>query len=208
MQRTFLRQLLTPCLVLALCGLFSSGCSFFEEIPLGDEEETQSTTSSDTQTDAGNGCVRADDRCDSQDVVRWCEGVPPQLQSLSCDQSCTEQGQVNAACVLTNAGLYGCWCVSPSPYDLSSCTTLETCLGKCGGETFSDCGNRCFARADASTTRLYGALLNCAQTDCRETCVNTPAACATCIEAALSGQRSNCTTQRALCDQDRTPEEM
>jgi hypothetical protein len=189
------------CLALSL-GL---GCDFFKELESADSAETGGETEGDTDVAAMEGeCepVR-DDRCLNQDIVQHCD---PDLLEASAEDCGIQCGSyVNFSCVSTASGP-GCWCVDVGAQKVYSCTELESCLEGCVFAPDSTCSNRCFSRTTESTIRMYGALINCAYSQCHDMCIDNPQLCTTCIDSGIREGAGECGLQRSVCDQDRNDE--
>lgn len=195
-------------LATALAGPWGAGCDFFKEL-----ESAPGATASGTDTDTGGastgdtsvGCeVELDDRCVDQDTVASCGPADGVLTEVDCPAVCGEL--VSFSCVATASGQHACWCVEPGDNKLLSCTELESCLGDCDVESLA-CADQCFARTDATTIRLYGALVHCAEAACEDACREDPASCPACVDAARTAGEGGCSLPRAVCDDDRNPDE-
>lgn len=198
-----------PTLVLGLLCLGGAGCDFFRELEsepgaTGTDTGTVGTSTGDTDDD-GLCEVLNDDRCLDQDAVASCEPADGTLTDIDCPALCGSF--VNFSCVVTGSGQHACWCVEPGPNKVLTCTGLESCLGSCDLSQSFVCADKCFARTDAATIRLFGALLHCAESSCEDTCRDAPASCQACVDAARMAGESGCSLPRAVCDDDRDPEE-
>lgn len=188
-----------------------AGCDFFQEL------ESEPTAGTDTDTGTGTGgsdtgdpddgsCDLArDDRCLDQDTVDSCDPQTGELTELDCPALCG--ANTNFSCVSTSTGQHACWCVEPGAVKTLSCTELEGCLEDCEGAPDLGCADRCFGRTDALTIRIFGALLHCAETTCEQTCTDAPGSCAQCVSAARLAGEGGCSLPRAICDDDRNPDE-
>lgn len=190
-------------------ALALSGCgNFFEELPLGDgSTETESSTTSGaatgTATGTGLDCNQALSDCASQDRLMACEGEPRVPRGQDCAQTC---GAVTAVTCYAAADLssHGCWCEQTGPVNQFGCAGVSQCVARCGGpELNSTCVHACFARNNAVAARLYGALVFCAQNDCKSLCKNNPAQCASCMQKTMTGALGGCAALSAACSQDR-----
>jgi hypothetical protein len=198
-------------LLLVTGSITGAGCDFFREL-----ESAPGTTASGTDTDTGSTStgdtddglceIASDDRCLDQDTVASCGPADGILTEVDCATACG--GFVNFSCVATGSGLHACWCVEPGAQQVLTCVELESCLGACdpSGESFA-CADQCFGRADASTIRIFGALVHCAEVACEDTCRQHPAGCQACLEGARTAGESGCSLPRAVCDDDRIPDE-
>jgi hypothetical protein len=193
-------------LVLGIClaSVALGGCEFFEELQSEPEDEPPASDESTSETaDEGEPCeIASDDECVDQDTLASCSPSDAILRIVSCPQTCG--GNTNFSCVGTPTGQHACWCVVPGYQKVLSCTELETCLLGCGEDGV--CLDQCFARTDAATIRLYGALLWCAETSCAATCSDAPHTCPECVLATLASGAGGCTLERAVCDDDRNDE--
>ncbi len=187
------------------CGSVLVGCNgFFQE--LDSVEDAGGSDSGDTGetdtggTDDGGPCDWQDDQCMTQDLLASCSGATGEVTEYNCALECG--GLVNFTCLDAGGGVHGCFCVEPGPTNVYGCSQLEACLASCGAAAFDACGTECFSRATASTVRLYGALVHCAEKDCRETCLDSPGSCASCVQATKSGLYGGCQVERTVCDQD------
>ncbi len=196
-------------LLIGAGALGSAGCDFFKEL-----ESTSEAMATDTSTDTGTGsgsgteaiaCTLADDdRCLDQDTVQSCSPDDGVLSEIDCGVLCGSF--TNFSCVLTGSGQHACWCAEPSANKVLTCTDLEACLSTCTVESL-ECADQCFGRTDAATIRIYGALVHCAESTCESTCAQTPASCEPCVTAARTQGSGGCSLPRAVCDNDRNPEE-
>ena len=55
----------------------------------------------------------------------------------------------------------------------------------------------------ATTARLYGALVLCAEAACEDECLEVPEGCGECISLARAGLYGDCGVERSVCDADR-----
>ncbi len=194
------------------CGPWATGCDFFQEL---ESVPGATTTETDTDTDTegtasestqGAACeVLNDDRCLDQDTVASCSPADGTMSEVDCVALCGSY--VNFSCVLTGSGQHACWCVEPGDYKVLSCAELEDCMEGCDLSGSLECADTCFSRTDALTVRVYGALVHCAEATCMETCAQTPEQCLGCIEAARTEGSGGCSLPRAVCDDDRNPDE-
>ncbi len=205
--------------ILALGGLSTSGCTFFQELesaPGAVDTDTESSTESDTEsgtteastgnTDTGGPCeLPVDDRCLDQDTVASCNPGDGLVSEVDCVATCGSL--TNFSCVATASGQHACWCVEPGSQKTLSCAQLEDCIGGCDLTQSLECADRCFSRTDALTARIYGALVHCAQATCQPACQQTSNDCLACIDAARIEGSGGCSLPRAICDDDRNPDE-
>lgn len=198
-----LRNWLVP---LVLC---TAGCDFFDELKSAptDTEATSGSSGGDTSGTEGDGpCeIEFDDLCLDQDTVSSCSPTEGTVSELDCPTLCG--ANTNFSCVATATGQHACWCVVPGGNKNLSCTELESCLAECNVEVDPGCTDRCFGRTDPSTIRLFGALVHCAEATCADTCRDEPAACNACLTSARVGGGGGCSLPRAVCDDDRLPDE-
>lgn len=192
-------------------GLSACG-KFFEEMPLGEGNEsgTASGTESTAGTAASTGteergldCKTAISDCPSQDVLEVCQGEPRVAQRQNCSQLCGAMTPVTcyASGDLAN---HGCWCEATGKVNQFGCAGISHCVARCGGpELGSSCVRGCFTRNNAVAARLYGTLVFCAQNDCKELCRNNPAQCKSCIQQTMAGKMGACAALSASCAQDR-----
>ncbi len=197
--------------LLGVLGLGSAGCDFFKEL-----ESVPETTATDTQTDSESGgadteateaapCTLADDdRCLNQDTVQSCTLTDGIVREIDCPALCGEF--TNFSCVATGSGQHACWCVEPGSIKVLTCYDLEACLAGCPLDSMA-CADQCFGRTDATTIRIYGALVHCAENSCETTCADVPEACAACVDAARIEGSGGCSLPRAVCDADRDPDQ-
>jgi hypothetical protein len=198
-------------LVLGALGLGGAGCDFFREL---ESEPGAKATDTDTDTDTGGTStgdtedglceVVRDDRCLDQDKVASC-GADGVLSEIDCPAACG--GLVNFSCVAAASGQHACWCVEPGNNKVLTCSELESCMGACDLSQSFACADQCFGRTDAATLRIYGALVHCAEASCEDSCQATPASCQACVDAARTAGESGCSLPRAVCDDDRNPDE-
>jgi hypothetical protein len=199
-----------PILALGALGLGGAGCDFFRELEsdpgasaTGTDTSAEGTSTGDT--DDGPCEVLIDDRCADQDEVVSCDPADGVLRTVDCAAACG--GLVNFTCVISASGQHACWCVEPGAHKLLTCQALEACVSECDlSESFA-CADECFARTDPATIRLFGALVHCAEAACEETCREAPEGCQACVDAARTMGESGCSLPRAVCDDDRDPDE-
>ncbi len=200
-------------MVLIALGLGGAGCDFFRELEsepgatgtgTGTDTAAGSTSSGGT-ADAGPCEIAVDDRCLDQDAVASCDPVDGILREVDCPAVCGSL--TNFSCVVTGTGQHSCWCVDPGENKQLTCTGLESCLGGCDLSQSFECADKCFGRTDATTIRLFGALVHCAETACEDACREVPSGCQACVDAARTAGESGCSLPRAVCDDDRDPEE-
>lgn len=197
LDNTLCRLLLGAALV-----TLGAGCDLFKELE-GKSGGTDGDAAGDTDgadTDAGDGlCTYVDDYCSGQDILESCSPQTGEVTSLHCASTCGQY--MNFTCLGSATGQHGCWCVQPGKQKLASCTDLESCLGECASDVES-CADRCFGRTDAATIRLYGALIHCAEADCKAFCDEAPDACASCVVNTKTGLVGGCSVERSACDAD------
>lgn len=192
----------------ALLGLAGAGCEFFRELesaPVTPASGTDTDTDGASTEDTGPCDVALDDRCLDQDTVLSCGPNDGVLGEIDCPAVCGEL--VSFSCVATASGQHACWCVQPGDAKQLSCTGLEACLGDCDLTESLECADRCFARTDPTTIRRFGALVHCAESACDDACREDPGGCPACIEAARVAGEGGCSLPRAVCDDDRDPDE-
>lgn len=181
-------------------SLAGPGCELFSE--LEDPGGTDGLGDGAGGTDDGGAddgdCTYVDDYCSSQDVLESCSPETGETATIYCPEVCGNN--LNFTCIEASGGQHGCWCVVPGKNGLDGCADLERCLADCDGT--ETCSNGCFSRASAATVRLYGALLHCAEADCKALCDDAPEACASCVVSTKSGLYGDCSVARAACDQD------
>ncbi|MCA9653893.1 MAG: hypothetical protein H6712_15590 [Myxococcales bacterium] len=196
---------------MALGAPLGAGCDFFQELksePIaGTETDTDSSGSggSDTGDPEGPCELARDDRCLDQDTVRSCDLQTGELAELDCPALCGSY--TNFSCVSASTGQHACWCVEPGPTKTLSCTELEACLEDCDSSPTLACADQCFRRTDPLTIRILGALLHCAEATCEDTCLESPSSCPACVSAARLEGEGGCSLPRAICDDDRNPDE-
>jgi len=185
------------------CSVSISSCALFEEL----EGKSGSTDGMGDTGGMGDGadddglCNYLDDYCAGQDLLESCSPEKGDVTSIHCAAACGQY--MNFTCLGSANGQHGCWCVEPGKQKLDSCRDLELCLGECQTNV-NACADRCFGRTDASTIRLYGALVHCAEADCQSLCDEAPEACASCVVNTKSGLVGGCSVERSACDADRT----
>ncbi len=184
---------------MALCAL---GCgSFFQEL---DSAESASGDTEDDPTQgvvvAGDCSFPADDRCGDQDTIEQCDPSALTFEVYDCSALCGEL--TNLSCITTGTSQHGCFCVEPGLYKQLSCTELEACLSGCQADASGSCADQCFSRTTASTVRLYGSLVYCANDECHDTCLEAPEACGPCIQQTLAEGLGLCGLARSVCDND------
>jgi hypothetical protein len=187
-------------LFLALAG--APACEFFRELESVSQDETG--TGSETGDEGDGACELADDHCEDQDRIRSCNLETGEITSVDCGLLCSPL--INFTCTPVSTGQHACWCVEPGAHPLDACTGLEACLSDCGPEVEGACGEKCFGRATATTVRLYGALIHCANEECADTCAEYPDGCAACVESARAGLYGGCGVERSVCDADEDDE--
>lgn len=204
------RPFLTLCQIFVLAA-FGGGCDFFQELesePGAGESGAEESTGADEgtgDTDDGPCTLAEDDRCLDQDTVQSCSVEDGTVSELDCGALCG--GFTNFSCVATGTGQHACWCVEPGPTKVYTCRELEDCMEGCPPAADFSCPDQCFARTDAMTIRIFGALLHCAEATCEQQCIDAPQTCNACIEAARIEGSGGCSLPRAICDDDRNPED-
>jgi hypothetical protein len=201
-----------PLRLVAACALATAvaGCDFFRELEDADSADTGGSGSDTAGSESGTGAlvdgapcqVALDDRCEDQDLLASCSPEDGILRVVDCAQTCGVY--TNFACIGTQTGQHACWCVEPGKQKVLNCGEIEVCLSEC--PDFGPCTDACFAKTTESTTRLYGALVHCAQAHCDELCRTDPASCAGCTAQARVEGSGECTLARALCDADQNDE--
>lgn len=194
----------------AFVALCASGCGkvdFFEELQSADsvEEDTEAgdtdtdgSTDGDTEGQPSGDCeFPADDRCGSQDGIEQCHPDTLTFETFDCHLLCGEF--VNLSCITTGSAQHACYCVEPGANKQLSCTELESCLSGC---TSGACEDQCFGRTTASTIRLYGSLVFCANDDCHQVCIDNPQLCGLCIQETIAEGRGMCGLPRSVCNND------
>jgi hypothetical protein len=190
-------------LALAVAGAAGPwACSFFQEL----DSKPSPETDSDGQEDGATGtesCDLEDEDCPGQDLLRTCDPERQAATTWECPTLCGNF--LNFTCT---GGIewHACWCVAPGKQKVYSCTELESCLDGCDAAGSTPCTDGCFARTTATTIRLLGSLVFCAESACRDTCRHAPAACADCRGRAGAGLSGGCEVERAVCDADRSDE--
>lgn len=197
-----------PAVVLGLCISWGAGCDFFQELesdPKAAATDTDTDGASTGDTDTGPCEPQDDDRCLDQDTVSNCGPADGVLSEIDCPAACG--GFLNFSCVATATGQHACWCVEPGDVKQLTCAALEACVGDCDLTQSLSCADQCFARTDAATIRIFGALVHCAETACEPTCRQSPETCQACLDAARGEGEGGCSLPRAVCDGDRDPDE-
>ncbi|MCX4242124.1 hypothetical protein [Paraliomyxa miuraensis] len=197
-------------MALITCCSFGPGCDFFQELesdpqPAATETGGDEAGASTGDTDGGPCEVLNDDRCLDQDRVASCGPADGVLSEVDCPAACG--GLLNFSCIATATGQHACWCVEPGTYKVLTCPELESCLGECDLSESLACADQCFARTDADTIRIFGALVHCAEAACEDSCRQTPQTCQACVDAARGEGEGGCSLPRAVCDGDRNPDE-
>lgn len=199
------RNLVLPGLISSL--LVFGGCDFFKELESVDSEaETGADGSNSDSTDesgsetGGGECGLQEDMCLSQDSLLSCNFETGELQELDCASLCVPN--INVTCMLTPSTVHACWCAAPGDIKIDSCTQLEACLNNCGPDATGECGYSCMDRTNASTIRLLGTVLSCADIACDQICKDDLNVCADCILSARAGLSGDCALERSTCDQD------
>lgn len=195
---------------LLLAAMAGAGCDFFREL-----ESAPGATASGTDTDTGGASagdtddgtceIPVDDRCLDQDTVASCGPADGVLTQVDCASACG--AYVNFSCVVTGSWQHACWCVEPGRNATLTCVELEACVSECDLTESLACADRCFALTDTSTIRTFGALVHCAQAACEDACRDDPGACQACVDGARAAGYSGCSLPRAVCDDDRNPDE-
>lgn len=189
-------------------AILLAGCGdFFEEMPLGQGSstgsESASSASASTGDSSGLDCSQALSDCASQDRLLDCQGEPRVARSQECAQTCGAMTAVTCYAA-SDLSSHGCWCEQTGKVNQFGCAGISQCVARCGGpETDSPCVRSCFTRNNAVAARLYGALVFCAQNDCKDLCKNNPAQCSSCMQRTLSGTLGGCAALSAACAQDR-----
>lgn len=200
-------KLVRPLCALAFSGIvaLTAACGFFEELKSAESAEDGGDSETDAAPPPEGACeFPIDDRCGDQDTVHRCDPATNEFEVWSCSAQCGQY--TNFSCVATGTGQHGCWCVEPGKQKVFSCSELATCLEDCVGAASSGCADQCFARTDASTVRLFGALVFCAHDSCHEICLETPELCGNCIDNAVRYGHNGCAFPRSVCDGDRNDE--
>ncbi len=199
-------------MALALCGPWAAGCDFFQEL-----ESVPGATETGTGTGTGTGdastgeteeaacALSNDDRCLDQDTVASCSLQDGTVSEVDCVAECGVF--VNFSCVTTGSGQHACWCVEPGANKVLSCSELEDCMEGCDPSSPLSCADTCFARTNALTVRIYGALVHCAEQTCQQTCIDSPFDCLACINSARIDGGGGCSLPRAICDDDRNADD-
>src|SRR5688572_2113387 len=131
----------------------TAGCSLFKELQDAEsaEDSGSGTGTSDTGSDetddaddtgsdeTSSACeLPDDDRCLDQDTLQTCDPDSGVLTEYACADLCA--GTPNFTCLIAASdGRHGCWCVTPGPQKVLSCTELEACLGDCSGAADTSC---------------------------------------------------------------------
>lgn len=195
-------------LVALLLAVSTLGCGVFEELQSEDSaegtDEGEGEAAGDDVVLPHDGCVYPDDsRCRDQDTIERCVPEIEEIEIHDCHALCG--ANTNFACLMVSEGEHGCWCVEPGPQKVFSCTELEACLADCPSSTDA-CTDQCFKRTDTSTVRMFGALVNCAHSDCQQVCLDNPPACASCVEIGIRDGAGACGLHRSVCDADKNDE--
>lgn len=193
-------------LTLFASAVLAHGCSFFEELQSAesaedgdDDDESDDEDEGASSSDASHDCAwPEDDFCIDQDRLLRCDPETHVSTLYDCGAVCGSL--VNMACVNSASG-HACFCATPGAQRQSVCTELEACLGACTNPTDRGCTERCFARSDRGTIRLYGALVHCAHAQCDATCNATPELCAACITTGMRAGTGECALARSVCDE-------
>lgn len=194
-------------MLLGPCVLVSPGCDFFQELesdPKAMATDTDPGGASTGDPDDGPCEVLNDDLCLDQDTVSSC-GPDGTLTEVDCPVACGTF--VNFSCVAMATGQHACWCVEPGSQPVLTCVELEGCVAECDLTEGLACADQCFARTDAATARIFGALVHCAETACADGCRQNPEACQACVDAARTEGEGGCSLPRAVCDGQRDPDE-
>ncbi len=182
-------------------------CSLFDELG------SKSNGGGDGGSDSGGGdeseggaiasCIPAQhDRCLEQDVLQSCMTAGGNTLRIQCDELCGDN--VNVTCLATSIEQHGCWCAAPGRAAQSTCAELEACILRCNFDIA--CSDTCLTRSDATTMRLFGALVYCAQAGCEETCMQDASTCGLCVQTKMTGADGDCAVERTLCgDETDTP---
>jgi len=212
MSQEFVSRSIQTWVWIATLALGTAACDFFQELesePGGSGTDTGAatdTSASTGNTDGDGPCELAlDDHCIDQDTVQSCSIESGTVQELDCLALCGTF--TNFSCVASASGQHACWCVESGANKVLSCTELEGCLAGCELDETLSCADRCFGRTDALTIRLFGALVHCAETTCEDLCFEAPGACAACLDSARLEGGGGCSLPRAVCDDDRNPDE-
>lgn len=183
----------------------ASGCDLFKELkdaPDADTGDVYADTEEAASTGApadGAPCeIAFDDACLDQDTVASCDPATGTLTTVPCEALCGTY--TNFSCVGTQTGQHACWCVEPGLQEVYSCSELEACVGGCGDAIA--CMDECFTRTTATTIRIFGAVVHCAETHCEPTCRDAPEACSQCVQTAIATGAGGCSLERAVCDED------
>jgi hypothetical protein len=186
-------------------SVFALGaCDFFNELQSADSETGEGDGDGDgdgeSGSETGGECTLQDDMCVSQDNLLSCNFETGELEDLNCANLCAPN--INVACMMAPSTVHACWCAVPGDIKIDSCTQLESCLNNCGPAATEECGWNCLDRTDASTVRLLGALLSCADIACDQICKDDINVCADCLLSARAGLYGDCSIERSTCDQD------
>lgn len=187
----------------AFLTLCSVGCGdFFEE--LGSADSVGGETEGEQMgalAPAGGDCeFPTDDRCGDQDTIEQCQPDALTYEVFDCNALCGQL--VNFSCITTGTAQHGCYCVESGTYKQYSCTELESCLADCTADASGACEDQCFGRTTASTVRLLGALVYCANDECHDSCIEAPEFCGTCIAETIAAGTGTCNLARSVCDND------
>lgn len=198
----FVALLLAATAPVLACGVFEELQS--EDSAEGTEDGEGSEGDDDVVLPDDGSCLFPDDsRCRDQDTIDRCNPETEEIEIHDCHSLCG--GNTNFSCIMVSEGEHGCWCVEPGPQKVFSCTELEDCLADCTTSTGA-CPDQCFARTTASTVRMFGALVNCAHTDCQQVCLDNPGSCASCVEIGIRDGAGACGLHRSVCDADENDE--
>lgn len=192
---------------MSLSLLAATGCDFFKELEGNESETGESSTESSTGDESGDTgesgdgpCIPGqDDFCSAQDLLEACDPDSGELVTFDCAAACSPN--LNVSCLQVGT-VQSCWCAAPGNNKIDSCSELEDCLDSCGANAYAGCGDACFGRTDASTIRLFGSLLHCAEESCAVICDADAVACTNCLYDARAGLIGDCALERSICDMD------
>ena len=189
----------------AFVALCLPGCGgFFEELQsadsVGGETDSDGEETEGQSALVGDCDFPEDDRCGDQDTLQQCDPESLTYEVFNCNALCGDF--VNLSCVTTGTAQHGCYCVEPGLLKQYSCGELEECLAGCAADASGACEDQCFSRTTATTIRLYGSLVFCANDECHETCVDTPEFCGACIADVIATGAGSCGLARSVCDND------